>query len=116
MSFTNDPLMDGGLEYDIEKLRSENAQLLVRAEKAEAKVTELENLWLVDESIQPDGSLRPSVKTEVENKILREALEWYADKENYRSYYQNNAAVMIEKGERARLALGNNNELDDYTY
>ena len=35
-----------------------------RAEKAEARVAELENSWLVDESIQPDGSLRPSVKAE----------------------------------------------------
>ena len=86
------------------------------AEKAEARVVELENSWLVDESIQPDGSLRPSVKTEAENKRLREVLEWYADKENYRSYYEKNAAAMKEKGERARLALGNNNELDDYTY
>ena len=63
MSFTNDPTMDGGLEYDLQELREEN-----------------------------DG--------------LRKVLEWYSNPENYKAYYQKNAAVMIEKGERARIALG----------
>lgn len=40
-----------------------------------------------------------------ENERLKEALEWYADPENYKAYYQHNAGVMIEKGERARIAL-----------
>ena len=40
-----------------------------------------------------------------ENKKLKEALEYYANPENYKAYYQKNAPVMIEKGERARIAL-----------
>ena len=40
-----------------------------------------------------------------ENKQLKEALEYYANPENYKAYYQKNASVMIEKGERARIVL-----------
>ena len=49
-----------------------------------------------------DSELR---ELEDENKKLKEALEYYANPENYKAYYQKNAPVMIEKGERARIAL-----------
>ena len=49
-----------------------------------------------------DGELR---ELKEENKQLKEALEYYANPENYKAYYQKNAPVMIEKGERARIAL-----------
>jgi len=47
------------------------------------RLEELENAWAVDETIQPDGSLRPSLtntvkraaKLEAENARLRERLE-----------------------------------------
>ena len=40
-----------------------------------------------------------------ENKQLKEALEYYANPENYKAYYQKSASVMIEKGEHARIVL-----------
>jgi hypothetical protein len=39
------------------------------------------------------------------NERLKETLKYYADPQNYRSFYERNAPVMIEKGERARMAL-----------
>jgi hypothetical protein len=63
MSLTNDPFMDGGLEYDLQEQRDEIER-------------------------------------------LKEALMYYANPENYKAYYEKNAPVMIEKGERARMALG----------
>ena len=41
-----------------------------------------------------------------ELEVLKQALEYYANPEVYKAYYQKNASVMIEKGERARIALG----------
>ena len=41
-----------------------------------------------------------------ENERLKETLKYYADPQNYKSFYEKNAPVMIEKGERARIALG----------
>ena len=48
----------------------------------------------------------PVKKLEEENDKLIDALKYYANPENYKSFYEKNAPVMIEKGERARMALG----------
>lgn len=40
-----------------------------------------------------------------QNERLKETLKYYADPQNYKSFYEKNAPVMIEKGERARIAL-----------
>ena len=67
MSLTNDPMMGGCVDRELQELKDEN-------------------------------------------KRLKEVLEYYANPENYKAYYEKNASVMIEKGERARIVLLSVNE------
>lgn len=61
------------------------------------------------------GVKQDLARLQAENARLREALEWYADAENYRKYYSHDDAndpldttsnVQDDAGECARKALG----------
>lgn len=70
---------------------------------------------------QPERSMytfcKAYLKLESENKRLREALQWYADKTNYEHWRNGNPPELMflkilhgDDGERARKALGSINE------
>lgn len=79
-------------------------------ERLTAEVERMRDAWLVDEGVQADGSVRPSVSAtiaraehaEAEAGRLREALEYYADE----SCWEND---IMGEGEELTLWVANGN-------